>query len=144
MVSFFFMSLFGEGFVLIYFTEKGFNLLYHIEKVVGGPTVFEPYMKAHVERFASKSITTEDWLAHIHEYMEVNHGQETLEKLKTIDFDLWINSPGMPPVDPNFDTSLADACYNLATRWDQARDSEDFSAFSSKDVETFTSTQKSK
>lgn len=126
------------------FTEKGFNLLYHIEKVVGGPAVFEPYMKAHVERFASKSITTEEWLEHLHEYMGTNHGQETLDKLKTIDFDLWINSPGMPPVDPNFDTSLADACYNLAARWDQARNSDDLSGFSSKDIENFSSTQKSK
>ncbi|OBZ87576.1 Leukotriene A-4 hydrolase [Choanephora cucurbitarum] len=122
--------------------EKGFNLLYHIEKTVGGPAIFEPYMKAHVERFASKSITTEQWLAHLHEYMEANHGKEMLEKLKTIDFDLWINSTGMPPVDPNFDTSLADACYSLASRWDQARDSSDLSQFSSEDVKNFSSTQK--
>ncbi|KAK4509405.1 54S ribosomal protein img2, mitochondrial [Mucor velutinosus] len=122
--------------------EKGFNLLYHIEKTVGGPAIFEPYMKAHVERFASKSITTDDWLAHIHEYMEKNHGQEVLDKLKSIDFNLWINGAGMPPVDPNFDTSLADACYNLAARWDAARDKEDLSEFSTKDVESFTSTQK--
>jgi aminopeptidase N len=119
-------------------------LLYHIEKVVGGPAIFEPYMKAHVERFASKSITTEQWLAHLHEYMGATYGQEVLDKLKTIDFDLWINKPGMPPVDPQFDTSLADACYNLADRWDQARNTEDLSGFSAKDIEKFTSTQKSK
>lgn len=124
--------------------EKGFNLLYHIEKTVGGPAIFEPYMKAHVERFASKSITTDDWLAHIHEYMEKNHGKEVLDKLKSIDFNLWINGAGMPPVDPNFDTSLADACYNLAARWDAARTKEDLSEFSPKDIESFTSTQKSK
>lgn len=101
-------------------------------------------MKAHVERFASKSITTEQWLEHLHEYMESNHGKEVADKLKTIDFDLWINGTGMPPVDPNFDTSLADACYNLASRWDQARDSQDLSGFSSQDIEKFSSTQKSK
>ncbi|KAI8977248.1 peptidase family M1-domain-containing protein [Mycotypha africana] len=122
--------------------EKGFNLLYHIEKTVGGPQVFEPYMKAHVERFANKSITTDQWLAHLHEYMEKHHGQEVVDKLKQIDWDRWISGPGMPPVDPKFDTSLADACYNLAARWDQARQSDDLSGFSSKDVESFTSTQK--
>lgn len=125
-------------------TEKGFNLLYHIEKVVGGPAVFEPYMKAHVENFASKSITTEQWLAHLHSYMEAHHGKEVVEKLKTIDFDRWINGTGMPHVDPQFDTSLADACYDLAKRWEDARNSDDLSAFSSKDVENFSSTQKSK
>jgi leukotriene-A4 hydrolase len=119
-------------------------LLYHIEKVVGGPAVFEPYMKAHVENFASKSITTEQWLAHLHSYMEAHHGKEVVEKLKTIDFDRWINGTGMPHVDPQFDTSLADACYDLAKRWEDARNSDDLSAFSSKDVENFSSTQKSK
>ncbi|CAG8556399.1 3175_t:CDS:2, partial [Acaulospora colombiana] len=32
--------------------QKGFNLLYHIQKVIGGPEYFEPYMKAHVQEFA--------------------------------------------------------------------------------------------
>ncbi|KAJ8657418.1 leukotriene A-4 hydrolase/aminopeptidase [Lichtheimia ornata] len=122
--------------------EKGFNLLYHIEKTVGGPDVFEPYMKSHVERFASKSITTEEWKAHLFEYMEKNHGQEVVDKLKTIDFDLWINGKGMPPVYPQFDTTLADQCYALAKRWDEARNSDDLSGFAPSDVEKFTATQK--
>jgi leukotriene-A4 hydrolase len=118
--------------------------LYHIEKTVGGPAVFEPYMKAHVERFASQSITSEQWKEHLYEYMEKNHGKETVEKLNTIDFDTWINKPGMPPVDPKFDTSLADACYDLAKRWDEARKSENLDSFHSNDVASFSSTQKSK
>ncbi|KAI9269391.1 peptidase family M1-domain-containing protein [Sporodiniella umbellata] len=121
--------------------EKGFNLLYHIEKTVGGPSVFEPYMKAHVENFASKSITTEQWIDHLFSYMETHHGKETVEKLNTIDFDRWINGTGMPHVDPQFDTSLADACYDLAKRWNEARE-DDLSSFSPKDVENFSSTQK--
>ncbi|PKK57376.1 leukotriene a-4 hydrolase, partial [Rhizophagus irregularis] len=36
--------------------EKGFNFLYHIQQIVGGPEFFEPYMKAHIEEFAGKSI----------------------------------------------------------------------------------------
>lgn len=130
-------------FVLIVI-EKGFNLLYHIEKTVGGPDIFEPYMKSHVERFASKSITTEEWKAHLFDYMEKNHGQSVVDKLKTIDFDLWINGKGMPPVDPQFDTTLADQCYALAKRWDEARNSDDLSGFAPSDVEKFTATQKRK
>ncbi|KAG0172804.1 Leukotriene A-4 hydrolase [Apophysomyces sp. BC1034] len=122
--------------------EKGFNLLYHIEKVVGGADIFEPYMKAHVEKFASQSITTEDWMAHLYAYFEEHHGKETVDKLNTIDFDLWINGTGMPPVDPKFDTTLADACYDLAKRWDEARDASDFTQFSPKDIASFTATQK--
>ncbi|KAI8890225.1 leukotriene A-4 hydrol [Backusella circina FSU 941] len=122
--------------------EKGFNFLYHIEKVVGGPDIFEPYMKAYVENFASKSISTEDWQEFLFQYMKKNHGQAMIEKLNTIDFDAWINKPGMPPVDNEFDTTLTDACIDLAKRWDQARASDDLSQFSSKDVEDFTASQK--
>ncbi|KAG0172365.1 Leukotriene A-4 hydrolase [Apophysomyces sp. BC1015] len=122
--------------------EKGFNLLYHIEKTVGGPTVFEPYMKTHVKKFASQSITTEDWKQHLYEYFHEHHGQEMVDRLNTIDFDLWIRSPGMPPVDPQFDTLLADACYELAQKWDSARHSGDLSVFSSKDLDLFNALQK--
>ncbi|KAI8388206.1 uncharacterized protein BYT42DRAFT_491890 [Radiomyces spectabilis] len=122
--------------------EKGFNLLYHIEKVVGGPAIFEPYMKAHVIRFAGQSITTDDWMKHLYQYFEEAHGKEMVDKLNTIDFDRWINGTGMPPVDPHFDTTLADACYHLAKRWDEARESNDLSSFSAKDIEQFSATQK--
>ncbi|KAI8386909.1 peptidase family M1-domain-containing protein [Blakeslea trispora] len=123
--------------------EKGFNFLYHIEKVVGGPAVFEPYMKAYVKNFASTSISTEDWKDFLFSYMEKTHGSSMIEKLNTIDFDAWINQPGMPPVDPEFDTTLADACYDLAKRWDQARDNQDLLAsFSSKDIASFSAGQK--
>ncbi|KAG2191809.1 hypothetical protein INT47_011933 [Mucor saturninus] len=121
--------------------EKGFNFLYHIEKVVGGPSIFEPYMKAYVKHFASTSISTQDWQEFLFAYMEETHGPSMVEKLNTIDFDAWINKPGMPPVDPQFDTSLADACYDLAKRWDEARDT-DLSQFSSKDIEDFSASQK--
>ncbi|GAA5813641.1 hypothetical protein MFLAVUS_007125 [Mucor flavus] len=121
--------------------EKGFNFLYHIEKVVGGPSIFEPYMKAYVQRFASTSISTEDWKDFLFEYMEKTHGQSMVDKLNTIDFDTWINKPGMPPVDPNFDTTLADACYDLAKRWDEARD-QDLSSFSKDDIANFSAGQK--
>lgn len=99
-------------------------------------------MKAYVERFASTSISTEDWKAFLFEYMEKTHGDEMVEKLNTIDFDTWINKPGMPPVDPDFDTSLSDACYDLAKRWDEARNSDDLSSFSAKDIENFSAGQK--
>lgn len=124
------------------FIEKGFNFLYHIEQVVGGPSIFEPYMKAYVQNFASTSISTQDWKDFLFSYMEKTHGQAMVDKLNTIDFDTWINKPGMPPVDPKFDTTLADACYDLAKRWDEARNDKDLSSFSSKDIEHFSAGQK--
>ncbi|KAG1469991.1 hypothetical protein G6F56_002938 [Rhizopus delemar] len=122
--------------------EKGFNFLYYIEKVVGGPSVFEPYMKAYVENFASTSISTEDWKDFLFKYMGKVHGPSMVEKLNTIDFDAWINQPGMPPVNNAFDTTLADACLDLANRWDNARDLPALDQFSPKDIEKFSAGQK--
>ncbi|KAI8099339.1 peptidase family M1-domain-containing protein [Halteromyces radiatus] len=126
--------------------EKGFNMLYHVETVVGGPKIFEPFVKSYVQHFASKSITTDDWKNYLYEYMRRVHGQEMVNKLDSIDFDAWIHSPGMPPIqhpETLFDTTLADACYSLASRWNASRDKTDFSDFSSKDIESFTTAQKS-
>ncbi|KAI8344449.1 peptidase family M1-domain-containing protein [Chlamydoabsidia padenii] len=122
--------------------EKGFNLLYHIEKVVGGGDIFEPFLKSYVGKFAGQSITTEQWKSYLYEYFEKTHGQALVDKLNTIDWNTWINGTGMPPVDPEFDTTLAKQCYDLADRWDKARNSTDLSGFSASDVETFSAGQK--
>ena len=39
--------------------EKGFALLFYLEQLVGGRDAFVPYLRAHVERFQHRSITTE-------------------------------------------------------------------------------------
>ncbi|ORZ22502.1 peptidase family M1-domain-containing protein [Absidia repens] len=122
--------------------EKGFNLLYHIEKTVGGGEIFEPFLKSYVGKFAGQSISTEQWKDYLFEYFKKAHGQAMVDKLNTIDWNTWINSPGMPPVDPEFDTTLAKQCYDLADRWDKARDNTDLSGFSASDVETFSAGQK--
>lgn len=59
--------------------EKGFVLLYYLESLVGGPGMvlllycvcyctrlipsleFDKYLRAHVEHFKYKTITTKDW-----------------------------------------------------------------------------------
>ena len=39
--------------------EKGFAFLFYLEQLVGGRDAFVPYLRAHVERFQHRSITTE-------------------------------------------------------------------------------------
>ncbi|CAO3591318.1 unnamed protein product [Absidia cylindrospora] len=126
--------------------EKGFNLLYHVEGVVGGPSIFEPFVKSYVQHFASKSITTDDWKRYLYEYMEKEHGKPMIDKLNSIDFNAWLYSPGMPPIenpDTLFDATLAQACYSLAKAWNDSRENPDLSKFSPKDMESFTTAQKS-
>ncbi|CAO3637411.1 unnamed protein product [Cunninghamella blakesleeana] len=122
--------------------EKGFNLLYHIEKVVGGPSIFEPFLKSYVQKYAGQSITTDDWKNYLFEYFEKTHGQEYVDKLNTIDWNTWINGAGMPPVDPQFDTTLAKQCYDLADKWDKARQGSDLTEFAPSDIESFSAGQK--
>jgi len=122
--------------------EKGFNFLYYIQKIVGGPSIFEPYMRAHVENFTGKSITTQDWRDFLYSYMETNHGPELKTKLDSIDWNSWLYAPGMPPIKNDFDQTYAKACNELAQRWDAARDDDHFDAFSPKDIESFSSIQK--
>ncbi|CAG8521677.1 7152_t:CDS:10 [Ambispora leptoticha] len=122
--------------------EKGFNFLYYIEKIVGGPQVFEPYMKAYVKQFMGRSITTDDWKDYLFKYMEENHGPEKKEALLKIDWDRWINAPGLPPVKNEFDQTFSKACSQLAKRWDDARNNDTFEGFSPNDIKDFNSNQK--
>ncbi|CAG8556383.1 3174_t:CDS:2 [Acaulospora colombiana] len=113
-------------------------------KVIGGPEYFEPYMKAHVQEFAGKSITTDDWKNFLYSFVEKNFGTEKKASLDTIQWESWLHSPGMPPVKNEFDQTLAKACDNLAQRWNSARNNENFDEFSPADIENFTPGQKSK
>ena len=93
--------------------EKGFNTLYYIEKLVGGPAVFEPFLRSYIEKFAHQSITTEDWKAYVIEYFSDTEARAAIE---TVDWEA-IEGPGMPAWDPQFNTTLADAALNLAESW---------------------------
>ncbi|KAI8054004.1 leukotriene A4 hydrolase [Syncephalis plumigaleata] len=116
--------------------EKGFNLLYYLEQLLGGPSVFEPYMKAHVEKFAGKSITTDEWKAFLYEYMGQHHGESKVATLNTVNWHSWLKEPGMPPVTNEFDPTLANACTRLCERWEAAQD-DDTGKFSANDIKDF-------
>uniref|UniRef100_A0A915E0B0 Peptidase M1 leukotriene A4 hydrolase/aminopeptidase C-terminal domain-containing protein n=1 Tax=Ditylenchus dipsaci TaxID=166011 RepID=A0A915E0B0_9BILA len=44
--------------------------------------------------------------------------------LDTIDFDTWLNNPGVPPNKPKYDESLVNECRHLAAKWLTASDQE--------------------
>lgn len=69
--------------------------MYHIQQVVGGPEFFEPYMKAHIEEFAGKSIITDDWKKFLYSFMEKKFGSVKKDALDKIDWNGWLHSPGM-------------------------------------------------
>ncbi|KAK9899275.1 hypothetical protein P389DRAFT_150549 [Cystobasidium minutum MCA 4210] len=122
--------------------DKGSNLLLHLERTVGGLDIFLPYMHDYVKTFRGKSISTQDWQSHLFTYFgKQSNGSDLTEKLKNVDWDAWLRGTGLDlPVDMQYDTTLADAAYSLAKKWDEARKKGEMD-FSSSDLDKFTSSQ---
>lgn len=92
--------------------EKGFNLLFHIEQVVGGKEVFDGFIPHYFSTFRYKSLDTYQFVDTLYDYFSDKKAQ-----LDSIDWESWLYKPGMPPVKPKFDTTLVDQCYSLADKW---------------------------
>jgi leukotriene-A4 hydrolase len=133
------------------------------EQKLGGLDVFLPYIRDYVATFQGKSITTWDWKAHLYTYFERHGGREKLDALDSVDWDVssrlcriancgftrtqaWFYGEGSKlPVEPSYDTTLADHAYSLAARWDTSRSISDITKldFAASDVGTFNSNQTS-
>jgi leukotriene-A4 hydrolase len=125
--------------------EKGSNFLLYLEKTLGGLDVFLPYIRDYVSTFQGKSITTWDWKAHLYAYFENHGGQEKLDVLNSVEWDKWFYGEGLKlPVEPSYDTTLAESAYSLAARWDASRTISDVNklGFATSDVEGYNSNQK--
>lgn len=92
--------------------EKGFNLLFHLENILGGKPVFDPFIPHYFTKFKKQSLDTYQFKDALYDFFS-----DKREILDSVDWDTWFYSPGMPPITPNFDTSLADVCFNLKTKW---------------------------
>ena len=58
--------------------------------------------------------TSQEWKAL---FLEVFADKAASGAFAAVNWDEWFHSPGMPPVMPTLDTSLADACSALAARY---------------------------
>lgn len=119
--------------------EKGFNFLYFLENLLGGPAVFEPYLRDYIQKFAHKSIDTPTWQAHLFSYFSSSDARAKLEK---VDWNAWFYAPGMPPVANHFDDALAKAADGLAARWKEAIGKGSYN-FDAEEFEGFNPPQKS-
>lgn len=48
--------------------EMGCMLLEDLEYKLGGPSVFEPFLKSYFYKFANKNINSVDWMTYLYEY----------------------------------------------------------------------------
>jgi len=118
--------------------EKGCNLLCHLEKMVGGPSVFEPYLLAYVQHFQRKSITSDEFKGFFINYFK-ERGMS--EQVANLDWAELFFGEGLMAWEPNFDSTLADAALNLAKAWlsgdDAAVESTSTDSFDSHQWEVF-------
>ncbi|BFZ10844.1 hypothetical protein BsWGS_13883 [Bradybaena similaris] len=115
--------------------EKGFALLYHLQTILGGPAVFEAFLRAYIENFKYKSISTDDWKQFLYSYFS---SEEDQKKLDQVDWEKWFYGVGMPPYQPNYDLSLAEPSRALTRRWIEQPD-DDLNGFSPEDLSNLSS-----
>jgi len=111
--------------------EKGFALLYMLEGLLGGPEVFEPFLRAYIENFKYQSITTQQWKDFLFQHFSSPSDQT---KLNSVDWETWFYGTGLPPFTPKYDLSIAQPVLDLSARWLKVSDG-DLGGFSGKDLE---------
>ncbi|XP_055094730.1 leukotriene A-4 hydrolase isoform X3 [Symphalangus syndactylus] len=115
--------------------EKGFALLFYLEQLLGGPEIFLGFLRAYVEKFSYKSITTDDWKDFLYSYFK-----DKVDVLNQVDWNAWLYSPGLPPIKPNYDMTLTNACIALSQRWITAKE-DDLNSFNATDLKDLSSHQ---
>ena len=93
--------------------EKGATLLLYLERLVG-QNKWDPFIPYYFKRFRNSSLDTNQFKTALLEFFAENITASG--KLRRVDWDAWFHAPGYPPK-PEFDTSLADICYELARKW---------------------------
>lgn len=81
--------------------EKGHTLLFYLETIVG-QDAFLSYMQKYLKHFATRSISTDEWLQHLISSFPCG-------TFDTVDWEAWLHGHGMPPKIPNYDTSMRDS-----------------------------------
>lgn len=94
--------------------EKGSNFIYHLEEKLGGIKEFDPFIKFYFTKFSQKSIDTYQFIDSLYEFY--SNDDSKINALNSIDWELWLYTPGLPPR-ANFDTTLVDNVSSLVKNW---------------------------
>ncbi|CAH2350865.1 leucine aminopeptidase 2 [[Candida] railenensis] len=118
--------------------EKGFNFIFYLETILGGTKEFDPFIPHYFKQFQYKSLDSFEFIDALYDFFKKDSKKK--EILDSVDWDTWLYEEGLPPVLPQFDTTLADECYKLANKWieQSSRGNYDFSEV---DIATFDSSQ---
>lgn len=98
--------------------EKGFHLLYHLDRLVGRDN-FDKFIPHYFSTWSGKSLDSFEFRDTFVDFFNGLGDAELRAKVGAIDWDAKFYTPGLPPK-PDFDTSLAAKCYDLAEMWRDA------------------------
>ncbi|XWW92761.1 hypothetical protein V2A60_000687 [Cordyceps javanica] len=114
--------------------EKGFHFLYYLDRLVGRDN-FDKFIPHYFTKWAGKSLDSFEFKQTFLDFFNGLGDESLKQKISAIDWEDKLYSPGLPPK-PNFDTTLAKQCYDLADQWKD-------SSFepSRKDIEGLTANQ---
>ena len=83
--------------------EKGFAFIWYLQSVTGVEN-FELFLAAYIKKFSYTSLNTNEFVEFFKDFFKDE------EKINEIDWDSWLNKPGLPFVEVKYDTSLQDNC----------------------------------
>lgn len=98
--------------------EKGFHFVYYLERLVGREN-FDKFIPHYFTKWSGKSVDSFEFKQTFLDFFNGLGDGEISNKIANIDWDDKFYTPGLPPK-PDFDTSLANMCYELANKWKDA------------------------
>ncbi|KAF1344186.1 peptidase family M1-domain-containing protein [Delphinella strobiligena] len=118
--------------------EKGSTFLYYLEKLIGKEK-WDKFIPHYFTTWKMKSLDSYDFKATLSDFF--SNDAEASKKLNDLDWDTWFYKPGFPPK-PDFDTSMVDVCYALASKWEALNTGKDTSFKpTAKDIEGWSGNQ---
>lgn len=95
--------------------EKGFHLVYWLDRLVGREH-FDKFIPHYFTKWSGKSLDSWEFRDTFVDFFNEYGNEEIKKKVAGIDWEAKFYTPGLPEK-PEFDTSLANECYELAEKW---------------------------
>ncbi|KAI9803297.1 MAG: hypothetical protein M1825_002088 [Sarcosagium campestre] len=106
--------------------EKGHTFLFHLEKRLGKDK-WDAFIIYYFKKYRGETLDSYEFKSALIHFFAPD--AVATKSLAELDWDYWYHKPGFPPK-PDFDTSLVDACYELAERWKTLMNDNDKDNFS--------------
>ena len=91
--------------------EKGFNFIYRTQNIVNKYANFDLFkliLKKYFSKFKYQAIESTKWKEHLYNCINETFNQSIYNNIiKEIDFDYWVNTPGIPKYKNDFNNSYA-------------------------------------